>query len=125
VSIFLKAIIVAVVLLTGASQSPPLPPSGAYKKASPSSLSPCTGLIHSPPPFPELNQAGVVALSHSGEFSPPPSLIAQLQITLSSKLHYLATSTEHLIPPPDHVPQPSRRPHRRESPATSPWLASS
>jgi hypothetical protein len=48
------------------------PPSGAYRKASPSSLSPHTGLGHFPSLFPGLNRASIAAFLCSSELSPSP-----------------------------------------------------
>jgi hypothetical protein len=72
----LCAITVVIMLLTGAITPQLLsPPLGAYKKASPSSLSPRTGHDQSPSPLLSSIKPSVTASLRSGEL-PLPSPVA-------------------------------------------------
>jgi hypothetical protein len=99
------------------------PPSGAYKKASISSISPHTGLGHSPSPSPSpgLNRDSAPTLTLVS--SPLSSILVSNQASSLTSPHRHEHRTPH--PTPNHTPRPRRQPHHSESPATSLWSASS
>jgi hypothetical protein len=102
-------------------------PSGAYKRAAPSSSMPCTGLGHSSPPFPSSTASSSAAPPStqvsSFSFPPPSSCSASNSLGSAASPHHRKLRTP--LPCPRSPPKLHRRRLPPRSSATPPWSAPS